>query len=74
MGIGTRGRSYRWGEPMAAKLPDGVVMTEDVSLEELREFLEADQRTVYADPEFKETLRKKLWEMLQTQARRDRSE
>jgi len=58
---------------MGARLPDGVV-SEDVSLEELREFLEADQRRVHADPEFKEALRKKLWEMLQTQARRDRVE
>lgn len=74
MGIGTRGRSYRWGESMGAKLPDGVVISEDVSLEELREFLAADQLTVHADPEFKEALRKKLWDMLQSQAGRDRHE
>ncbi len=36
----------------------------DVTLEELREFLEADRLDVRADPRFKERLRRKLWEIV----------
>lgn len=36
----------------------------DFSMEELREFLEGDLVEVRADPEFKERLRQKLWQML----------
>jgi hypothetical protein len=39
----------------------------DISIEELREFLEADLFEVPVDPEFKEQLRKKLWDLVQTQ-------
>jgi hypothetical protein len=35
-----------------------------VTLEELREFLEADHLDVPADPGFKERLRQKLWELV----------
>lgn len=33
-------------------------------LDELREFLEADYAGVDADPEFKERLRRELWELV----------
>ena len=41
----------------------------DFSIDELREFLEADLVDVKVDPEFKERLRKQLWELVQDQAR-----
>jgi hypothetical protein len=42
----------------------------EYTLEELREFLEGDMLGVRADPEFKERLRRMLWEMVR--ARRPR--
>lgn len=42
----------------------------DFTMEELREFLEADLIDVRADPEFKERLKQQLWMMVQAQARR----
>lgn len=39
----------------------------DFTPEELREFLEGDLHDVEADPEFKERLRRKLWEMVRLQ-------
>jgi hypothetical protein len=48
-------------------------MTEDTltdfSIDELREFLEADLLDVKVDPEFKERLRRQLWELVQQHAR-----
>lgn len=41
----------------------------DFSIDELREFLEADLVDVTVDPEFKERLRKQLWELVQDHAR-----
>ncbi len=41
----------------------------DFSIDELREFLEADLVDVKVDPEFKERLRKQLWELVQEHAR-----
>ena len=51
----------RWGSA-----PEGVASEEalEVRAEELHEFLTADLSGVTADPEFKERLRAKLWEML----------
>lgn len=43
---------------------DGETFTQ----EELREFLEADTAGDLADPEFKERLRRKLWELVQQRA------
>ncbi len=37
----------------------------EFSVEELREFLEGDLLSVRADPEFKDRLRRKLWELVQ---------
>lgn len=42
----------------------------DFTMEELREFLEADLIDVRADPEFKERLKQQLWRLVQAQARR----
>ena len=36
----------------------------DFTMDELREFLDADVRGVHADPGFKERLRRKLWEIV----------
>ena len=41
----------------------------DFSIDELREFLEADLVDVKVDPEFKERLRKQLWDLVQENAR-----
>jgi hypothetical protein len=41
----------------------------DFSIDELREFLEADLVDVKVDPEFKERLRKQLWDLVQDQVR-----
>ncbi len=43
--------------------------TLDFTMDELREFLEADMLDVQADPEFKERLRRMLWEMVQEQSK-----
>ena len=49
-------------------LGDAAVADEaalDCSLEDLREFLEADLVDVHADPEFKHSLRQRLWDLVQ---------
>jgi len=50
-------------------------MTEELltefSLDELREFLEADLVEVPVDPDFKERLRRQLWAMVESRARGD---
>jgi hypothetical protein len=51
---------------MSAK-SEGSSMDEsgmDFTVEELREFLDADRLPVKADPAFKERLRRKLWEFV----------
>ena len=53
------------GKREGAALDDSLM---DFSLDELREFLEADLVDVRADPEFKERLRRRLWDLV-----RDRS-
>ena len=42
-------------------MEDGAM---EFTMEELREFLEADLLDARADPEFKERLRRRLWQML----------
>jgi hypothetical protein len=49
-----------------AVLDEGVF---DYSLDELREFLEADLIDVHADLEFKENLRQKLWDLVRVRNR-----
>lgn len=41
----------------------------DFSIDELREFLEADLVDVPVDPEFKQRLREQLWALVQERAR-----
>ena len=48
---------------MAAVLDEDVLA--DVSIDELREFLEADLFESSADPAFKERLRERLWALVQ---------
>jgi hypothetical protein len=45
-----------------------------VTLEELEEFLDADRLDVRARPEFKESLREKLWALVLERRRRWRGE
>lgn len=42
----------------------------EFTVDELREFLEGDRLDVRADPEFKERLRRKLWDMVRARAGR----
>ena len=46
----------------------------DFTIEELREFLQADSFDVPVDPAFKERLRRKLWDLLQEQLRNRRGD
>ncbi len=75
MGARTRFGSQLWGRGMATKGNDPTFGDEfsDVTLDELREFLEADLMDVKADPAFKERLRKKLWDLVLMQSGRPRS-
>ena len=49
------------GKPQEPPVDEGSM---DFTMDELREFLEADVRGVKADPEFKERLRRRLWEIV----------
>ena len=75
MGARARFESHLWGGGMSTK-PDDTAFENhqfsDVTLDELREFLEADIMDVKADPAFKERLRKKLWDLVQAQSGRPR--
>ena len=65
---GSRGRRiFRMG----GKSDEGVMNdgSSEFTIDELREFLDADHRGSGADPEFKEKLRKKLWDLVQARAR-----
>jgi hypothetical protein len=42
----------------------------DFTVEELREFLQADLLDVPVDPRFRERLKRRLWELVQEQDRR----
>ena len=55
---------------MGSKSDDEVVdgSVTEFTLDELREFLEADLLDVDADPEFKERLRQRLWALVSAQA------
>lgn len=62
---GDRGAWVSEGRDHGA-VDEGVL---DCSLDELREFLEADLVDVHADPEFKQSLRRKLWDLVQVRNR-----
>jgi hypothetical protein len=54
---------------------DGTVDgSREMTLDELEEFLEADRLEVRANPEFKERLRERLWELVQERLRRARGD
>ncbi len=42
----------------------------DFTMDELREFLAADHLDVPADPDFRERLRRKLWDLVQSRTKR----
>lgn len=44
----------------------------EFSMDELQEFLEGDRLDVRADPEFKERLRRKLWDLVLQRLERPR--
>ena len=55
----------------------GIDMDEtsmEFTMDELKEFLEGDSLDVGADPEFKERLRRKLWEMMRTRLRESKGD
>lgn len=54
------------GTKLDDEVMDGSVM--DFTMDELREFLEADLLDVEVDPEFKERLRKRLWALMSARA------
>ena len=60
-----RGRSMSEGRDLGVA-DEGVL---DCSVDELREFLEADLVDVPVDLEFKQSLRRKLWDLLQVRNR-----
>ena len=55
---------------MGTKLDEDVMdeAAMDFTLDELREFLEADLLDVPVDPEFKERLRQRLWALVSSRA------
>ena len=67
------GSTTRKGRAGVIAKSESEVLSEgamDFTMDELREFLEADHLEVRADPKFKEQLRKKLWDMVQSRFRR----
>ena len=75
MGARVKFGSDRWGAGMSKKR-DGMATEDqfpDVTLDELREFLEADMMDAKADPAFKERLRKELWNLVEAQSGTPRS-
>ncbi len=63
------GSTSRKGNADVKAKSETEVLNEDMmdfTMDELREFLEADYLETRADPEFKEQLRKKLWDLVQS--------
>ena len=73
VGTGAHRRPSRRGGKMNAKRGDQEFKenASEISVEELREFLEGDVFDVGADPKFKEALRRKLWELVQAKMSRN---
>ena len=67
-------KSRRQGGSRGADAERDQSMTDDVmtqmTVEELREFLQADLLDVPVDPRFKERLKRRLWSLVQEHARR----
>ncbi len=60
-----RAGDERGGAMSGTGSEDDEMAMDGFTMDELREFLEADLVEVRADPEFKEKLRRRLWEMIQ---------
>lgn len=71
VGGGRSGQGYPGGIALGAKPGEDPTMEGlvEATLEELQEFLEADRVEVRADPQFKERLREKLWEIVRQRRR-----
>ncbi len=63
---GRKPRRKQTGEVQERAVIDEIAS--EFTTEELQEFLEADLYPIEADPEFKEELRGKLWDLVQRQA------
>ena len=74
-GTGRSGPRGVGGLAMGAKSDEDATVdgSLEVTLEELQEFLEADRHGVRARPEFKESLRERLWHFVLEQRQRWRS-
>ncbi len=61
------------GRVMSAKRRDREFdeTSQDIAMDEIQEFIEADGLDVNADPAFKKELREKLWDLVQSKARHD---
>jgi hypothetical protein len=71
VGSGRSGPCYPGGIALSGK-PGEDPMSEasqEVTLQELEEFLEADRVEMRANPQFKERLREKLWEIVRQRRR-----
>jgi hypothetical protein len=75
-GVAERAEQTEQTEPTGQeeKAGRGTLVIDEIaaefSTEELLEFLEADQRPVEADPEFRERLREELWALVRKQVER----
>jgi hypothetical protein len=49
--------------------PESDRTSKGIAMDEIREFLEADEVEVKVDPAFKEALRDQLWDVVESQAR-----
>jgi len=69
-------KARQQGDGRGADAEQDEAMAEDqwmeFTVEELREFLQADLLDVQVDPRFKERLKHRLWELVREQARRRR--
>ena len=69
--LGSRGER-RWSETLDASAERNQAMADeamaDLTIEELQEFLRADLLDVPIDPAFKEQLKQRLWDLVQSQA------
>jgi hypothetical protein len=65
LGLRWRRRAgHEHGQPLERNVSDEIGA--EFTTEELREFLEGDLYPVEADPAFKEDLRQKLWDLVQS--------
>jgi hypothetical protein len=68
-GVAMGAKSVEPAKPAGEAAVEGSL---EVTLEELQEFLDADRLDVRARPEFKESLRERLWAIVLERSRRRR--